>query len=70
MNSLKRIGVKYIRIPDCADCIHFMKHDYKCRLFSKNISGKIEYELADDCRKGECTYLGIYFKNDWVPEKP
>ena len=67
---LKRIGVRYVRIPDCVDCIHFMKHDYKCRLFSKNIFGKVENELAENCRNyDKCTHSGIYYQKEWFYKK-
>ena len=72
-----KIFIKNIQIPECKNCIHYLPHDFttgelspynKCSKFGeKNIlNGKIEYDIAKDCRKDEekCGIEAKYFEND------
>jgi len=68
--------IKNINIPSCKNCIHFKPYvntDYynelsKCQKFGKKdiISGKINYDYADNCRKDEnkCGNEAKYFVKD------
>jgi hypothetical protein len=67
--------IKNINIPSCRNCIYFKPHalnDYielsKCQKFGDKdiISGKIDYDYADHCRKDDtkCGNEAKYFEKD------
>jgi len=70
--------IKNIQIPECKHCIHYQPNDFtffcelspynKCLKFGEKniIDGKIEYEIAKNCRKDEekCGMEGKYFEKD------
>ena len=69
--------IKNIQISECKNCIHYLQHDFiynelslynKCSKFGEKniINGKIEYDIARDCRKDEekCGNEGKYFEKD------
>ena len=69
--------IKNLKTPECKNCIHYLPHDFtgselspynKCSKFGeKNIlNGKIEYDIAKDCRKDEekCGIEAKYFEKD------
>jgi hypothetical protein len=67
--------IKNINYPLCKTCIHFLPYRYcqnpyefaKCKFFGEKnvITGEIEYEYAESCRKSEykCNITGNYYKS-------
>ena len=69
--------IKNFQTPECKNCIHYQPHDFtfgelspynKCSKFGEKdiLNGKIEYNVAKDCRKDEekCGIEAKYFEND------